>query len=167
MIRVIIDNFGNRHNDLFLIIESPWHLKIADSYFLYSFLEVSDEAFAQLDLSDDEVLVYAIVELLDYWIDRIKSIKQGQSKFIPFSLSDQCVEGMMLEKVKKGFKIKLVSTDKLLGHDVGKSNIDKQIVEGNIVFQNSESTEWLVSEEGIFNGLEWSKRELGLRQNDA
>ena len=162
MIR-LIDNFGSSHKDLFLIIDStPWHLKIADSYFLYDFLEISDEALKQLKLADNEVVKYAAIELLNYWIDRIKTIEKNQRKFVPFDLSDQYVGGMMLERIKRDFKLKLVWTDKIVGHNVSKSSLDHQIADEKIIFQDSEPNEWLISEEGIYNGFTWSKKQLAI-----
>jgi len=110
--------------------------------------------------NDDSKKKDSRLELLNYWTDRIKTIEQGQNKFIPFDFSDQYVGGLMLERAKKGFKVKLVLTLKIEGHDVSKSNLDKQITDQKIEFEDSNPTEWLISEEGIYNGLDWSKKEL-------
>jgi hypothetical protein len=152
MIRLIVDNYEGRHNDLFLIIDStPWYLKTADSYYLSDFLEINNDSSSKKDLS---------TELINFWADRIRAIEKGQRKFLPFDLSDQYIGGLLLEKSKQGYKVKHVWTNQIVGHNVGKSNLDRQIIDNNVEFEDSEPTVWIISEEGIFNGLEWSKREL-------
>ena len=100
------------------------------------------------------------IKLIDYWTDRIKSIEKGQAKFIPFDLWDEYIGGLRIEKTKLGYKIKLTSTDKIQGYGVGKSNLDKQIEESKLTFIEDEKAEWLISEQALFDGLEWSKNEL-------
>ena len=116
MLRLIIDTGAGRHKDLFLIIDSkPWHLTIADSYFLFDFLEINMEKQPYLNCHEEDVLKLAAVELLDYWLERIKAIQKGQTKFIPFDFSDQYLGGLLFEKVKNNFKIKLVCTNRISG----------------------------------------------------
>jgi hypothetical protein len=161
MIRVIIDKLGSGHHDLFLKIDAmPGYFVTADSYYLYDFLEISDSDFEKLNLKAGEALKYGTVELLKYWIDRINKIEKGQQAFIPFDLFDECVGGLLLEKTKLGFKIKRVTSDKIHGYNVGKSNLDKQIADNNVNFIEEGQVEWLIGKEALLNGLDWSIKEL-------
>jgi len=161
MIRLIIDKLGGGHDDLFLKIDPmPSYSKIADSYYLLDFLEISDTDLQELNLTENETLKYKAAELLRYWINRIKQIGNGQKTFIPFDLSDEYVSGLMFEKTKLGFKTKIVYTDKIHGYAVGKSNLDNQIENNKIEFIEEEHAEWLVEEDELFGGLDWSIREL-------
>jgi hypothetical protein len=161
MIRVIIDKLGSGHHDLFLKIDAtPDYSVTADSYYLFDFLEISDSEFEKLNLKEGEMLKYGTVELLKYWIDRIKHIEKGQQTFIPFDLSDEYIGGLLLEKTKLGFKTKRVTSDKIHGYGVGKSNLDKQIADNNVNFIGEGQAEWLIGEEALFNGLDWSIKEL-------
>jgi len=161
MIRLIIDTYGGSHNDIFVIIDSsPWQIKIVDSFFLFNFLEISDTELSDLNLSGEQSLKYGVTALLNYWVNRIKSIETGQVKFIPFDLSDQYVGGFWLKKVKNNFKLQLVWTKDIEGHSIGKSTLDKRISDDKLIFSESESGEWLISEEGLYNGLDWSIKEI-------
>ena len=44
--------------------------------------------------------------------------------------------------------------------EVSKSSLDNLLINDKIDFENSEETEWLISEEGVYNGLEYSKDEI-------
>lgn len=161
MIRVIIDKLGSGHDDLFLKIDTlPSYSKTADSYYVFDFLEISDTEFEKLNLKEGEILKYGIIELLRYWTDRIKQIEKGQKKFVPFDLWDEYIGGLMFEKTKLGFKVKIVYTDKIHGYGVGKSNLDKQIDDNKVNFTDEEQAEWLIGEEALFTGLDWSINEL-------
>ena len=161
MIRLIVDKLGSGHHDLFLKIDAmPEHVQIADSYFVFDFLEISDEKYKKMNFQDNQALIYGIIELLNYWKVRIRGIEKGQKKFIPFDLSDQYIGGLMIEKTKLGFKAKIVCTDKIQGLSIGKSNLDEQIFNNKIDFEDSTDKEWLISEESFFYGLDWSINEL-------
>lgn len=161
MIRLIIDKLGSGHSDLFLKIDAtPEHVEIADSYFLFDFLEISDEDFKKLDFQNNQALKYGVIELLNYWKARIKGIDKGQKKFIPFDLSDKYIGGLMIEKTKLGFKTKVVCTDKIQGFSIAKSSLDEQIVSNKIEFEDSIDKNWLINEESFYNGIDWSINEL-------
>ena len=161
MIRLIVDKLGSGKNDLFLKIDlMPSFLKTADSYYLFDFLEIAKTDIETLKISDEKILSYCAIQLIDYWEERIKSIEKGQIKFIPFDFSDEYISGFTLEKSKIGYKIKLVWTDKIQGYAVNKSSLDKQIKENKLIFTQDEKIEWLISEKALFDGLEWSKNEL-------
>jgi hypothetical protein len=161
MIRLIIDKLGSGHNDLFLKIDlMPSFSRTADSYYLLDFLEIDDFEIENLKINDDSVLSFGAIKLLDYWTDRIKSIEKGQAKFIPFDLWDEYIGGLRIEKTKLGYKVNLISTDKIQGSGVVRSNLDSQIEMSKLTFMVDEKAEWLISEQALFNGLEWSKSEL-------
>ncbi len=65
MIRLIIDKYGDAHHNLFLKIDGvPSTVKIADSYFLCDFLEISDEEIEKLNLQEGEIVKYCTLELI-------------------------------------------------------------------------------------------------------
>jgi hypothetical protein len=159
MIRLIIDKLGDGNNDLFLKVDSmPSYLKTADSYYLKDFLEIEDTVFE--NLKSEDVIRYDANLLVDYWHDRIKTIEKKQPTFIPFDLWDEYIGGLLFEKIKLGIKVKMVSTDKIHGYEVTKSNLDRLIEERRIEFNEEEMSEWLMGIDVIFNGLKWSKDEI-------
>lgn len=161
MIRIIIDKLGSGHDDLFLKIDAMVSFLItADSYYLFDFLEIKDSDFEKLNLEEDEKLKYGTIELIKFWKERIKKLEKGHQIFIPFDLCDEYIGGLLLEKTKLGFKTKRVFTEKIHGYGVGKSNLDQQIADNNVKFIEESQSEWLIGEEALFNGLEWSIKEL-------
>ena len=161
MIRLMIDSFGGGQMDLLLKIDTlPPHLVTADSYYLFDFLEIGTDDLKRINLQGSELLKYGAIELLKYWKERIKTIERGQKKFIPFDLSDQYIRGLMLEKTKRGFKTRIVWTGKIQGMSVSKTSLDQEISDSNVEFNDDEKAEWEISDEGIWNGLDWSISEL-------
>jgi hypothetical protein len=161
MIRLIVDKLGSGHKDLFLKIDAmPEHLQIADSYFIFDFLEIINEESKKSNSQSSYALNYGIIEFLNYWKIRIKGTINGQKTFLPFDLSDQYIGGLMIEKRKLGFKVKVVYTNKIQGFAIDKSSLDNEIKKNNIEFINSLDNEWLISEESFLNGLDWSINEL-------
>lgn len=161
MIRLIIDKLGTGHDDLFLKIDvTPSFSRTADSYYLFDFLEISDAEIDEQENSGTSILSFGAIKLIDYWTERIQSIEKGQVKFIPFDLWDEYIGGFEIEKSKLGYNIKLVSTEKLRGYAVSKSTIDAQIAEINFNFSQDIEAVWLIEEQALFDGLEWSKNEL-------
>ena len=161
MIRIIIDRLGTGHDDIFLKIDAmPSYSKTVDSYYLFDFLEIADNDIKKLDLEREEILRHCVDQLIDYWIERINIVDKGKNIFLPFDLCDEYTGGLLLEKRNNGFRIKMVFTEKIPGYGVGKSNLDSQIKENNISFDDELNVEWLLSEDSILKGLEWSKSEL-------
>lgn len=161
MIRLIIVKLGNGHDDFFLKIDLiPSCSRTADSCYLSDFLEIDDSEIEKLKSKDDSILAFGAIKLIDYWTERIKAIEKGQVKFIPFDLWDEYIGGLEIEKTKLGYKVKLSSTDMIHGYGVDKSNLDEQIKENKLTFTGDEKAEWLISEQALFDGLEWSKNEL-------
>lgn len=159
MVRLFIDKLGSGHQDLFLKINvTSENIAVADSYYLFDFLEISDEEYSKMNFQENQALKYSAHELLKFWKSRLEGIERGQKKFLPFDLSDQYIGGLMVESKKLGFKTTHVYTDKIVGSSVSKSNLDEIIL--NIVFEKSLSSEWLIGYESFFKGLEWSINEL-------
>jgi len=161
MIRIIIDRLGSGSKDMFLKIDAvPNYSKNADSYYLFDFLEIKDDRFTKLNLKDAQVLKYVAIELLKYWKERISNIKKEKQTFLPFDISDEYVGGLLLEKSKLGFIVKIVFTDQIHGYGINKSNIERQLIDKNIEFIFDGEKSWLIGEEAIINGLDWSLNEL-------
>ncbi len=138
----------------------PGHLLVADSYFLSDFLELDQNESPNLTDEDRAYSKYEATQLITYWINRIKAIQKGQETFIIFDLSDQYIGGLLVERVKRGFKIRSVYTDKLQGWGINKSCLDQAIIETAIDFKHSTEIEWLIGKEALFAGLNWSLNEL-------
>lgn len=161
MLRLIIDKLGDGHKDLFMKIDNmPSCIRISDSYFILDFLEIDEKEIKNQNITEDSILSFGALKLIDYWIDKIKSIEKGQVKFIPFDLRDEYIGGFDIENTKLGYKVKITSTDKIHGFEVCKSNIDKLVEENKSNFSQDDKFEWLISEQSIFDGLEWSKKEI-------
>ena len=175
MIRLIVDKLSDGHKDIFLKFDSaPTEVKIVDSYYLFDFLEISDTELESVDLKrmkefefreiiieENSILISVAKKLIDFWIERIKEIKKGETRFIPFDLSDEYIGGLLLEKNKMGFIIKQVYTTKIQGCEgLRKSNLDDLILERSVSFDIIEEEIVFIGEDALFAGLEWSKNEL-------
>lgn len=161
MLRLIIDKLGDGHDDLFLKIDNmPSFIGISDSYFVLDFLEIDEKEIKNQNITEDSILSFGAIKLIDYWIDKIKALESGQVTFIPFDLRDEYIGGLDIEKTKLGYKVKITSTDKIHGFEVCKSNIDNLVEENKLTFIQANKTEWLISEQSLYDGLEWSKKEI-------
>ncbi|MES2765518.1 MAG: hypothetical protein V4642_06615 [Bacteroidota bacterium] len=155
MIRFIFDKLGKGHSDLFIKIDNfPQKLFIADSYYLYDFLQVDFK-----NLKEESQPQETVIEFINFWIERVQNTENGQQIFLPFDLSDQYIGGLVLEKTKKAFKIKKVFTEEIHGYQVSKSNLDQLIIDRKVNFKTEES-DWLIDELQISAGLNWSINEL-------
>ena len=134
MVRLFVDKLGTGHNDMFLKIEDK--LSIADSYYLPDFLELEDEV--------DITISLLCSHLIDYWISLIKQIEKNKPLFLPFALSDQCVEGILVTNLKKGIQLKKVFSQNIQGYSINKS-ILKDFDYTTLNFEESSQTESLVS----------------------
>jgi len=161
MIRLIIDKLGTGHDDLFLKIDSiPSYSKTADSYYLLDYLEI-DFNSQENQHSNLEAIQIGSVELIKHWIEIIKSIEKGQTRFLPFDLWDEYIGGLLVEKTNLGFKTKIAFSDLIHGYEVNKSVIAKLIGDNKLIdFKFEEKAEWLIGEQALFEGLEWSIREI-------
>lgn len=157
MIRLIIDKYGNGHDDLFLKIDLlPTRLIIADSYYLFDFLELTQKEVSP----ENTILSYGAAKLIDFWEERITSLKYGNSTIIPFGMWDEYVDGIIFKKVKLGYKISLFTTQQICGYEISKSNLETLVCRRDIVFSNPEKIEWLISGASLKKGFELSKSEL-------
>jgi len=121
MIRFIFDKLGEGHSDLFIKIRNfPAKLFIADSYYLYDFFEDDFKNLQEESRAEDFV-----IEFINFWIERIQNLENGQKIFLPFDLSDQYIRGLMFERTRKAFKIKEVYTKDIHGYHVTKVILTK------------------------------------------
>lgn len=75
--RLIIDPLGDGHHDLFLKIDLiPSQLKIADSYYLFDFLEISQEEIKAIKQQQMTPIAYGALRLIEYWANRILSMSK-------------------------------------------------------------------------------------------
>lgn len=161
MIRLTFDKTGTGHDDLFLRIGTePAYLKTADSYYLFDFLEISDEEIKSKNLKGQQLLSFGLIRLLDYWTSRIASIEPGQCTFLPFDFSDEYVGGLLTEARATDFKLKPVWTDQIHGYAVGQSNLDAQIKNKNLLFKHEVEAEWIIDQQTLLDDLELSKKDL-------
>ncbi|MEM6264007.1 MAG: hypothetical protein AAGI38_15950 [Bacteroidota bacterium] len=159
MIRLFIDKLGTGHQDVFLKIDAmPSCLRIADSYYLPDFLEMDVSAIEQQN-NTSSVLAMGATQLIDYWMESIRTTPNGQEVFVPFDLSDEYLAGLIIRRTKLGYKVRMASTNQIRGYNVSRSTLDKQIRLHATSFEN-EDNEWLISEKALLEGLEWSKAEL-------
>ena len=161
MVRIFVDKLGSGHYDIFLKIDNlPTYTKTGDSYYLHDFLEISDEQLKNNNIKDGQILNYATIKLIDFWISRIDKAEKGTDIFLPFDFQDEYVGGLLLQETAVGFKIKVVYSDKVHSYEINKSIFDQVIAERQIHFIDEEKVEWLIGQDQIYHGLEWSKNEL-------
>eukprot|EP01133_Synstelium_polycarpum_P016563 gene16563-19681_t len=164
MIRLTFDKTGTGHDDLFLRIGTePAYLKTADSYYLFDFLEISDEEIKSKNLKGQQLLSFGLIRLLDYWTSRITSIEPGQCTFLPFDFSDEYIGGLLIEARATDFKLKPVWTDQIHGYAVGQSNLDAQIKNKDLLFKHEVEAEWMIDQQTLLGDLELSKKDFALR----
>ena len=159
--RLIIDPLGDGHHDLFLKIDvMPSQLKIAGSYYLFDFLEISQEEIKAIKQQQMAPIVYGALRLIEYWESRILSMSKGQTVFLLFDLSDQYVGGFRVTKVKYGYQFEEVFTEETAGYAVNKSTLDSVVSLTSLRTNKPSPSGWLISEERLREGLDWSKKQL-------
>lgn len=148
MIRVILDELGNGHDDLILKIDAmPAFTQTADLYYMADFLKLDPD---KIDKVPDDLGIEYIKYIKDKFV-KINNI----GTFIIFDISDQYIGGLLMSKGKKGLiKTTYVSTDKIHGYEIDKENIDRLIAEKQLIFEKE--NEWILSEVAIIEGLNWS-----------
>ena len=161
MLKLKIEDLGNGRDELILNIElTPNFSRTSDSYYLFDFLEIADDEIENQKLNYNSTLTYGAIKLLEYWTERIKSIKKNEVKFIPFDLWDEYIGGLLIEHTDLGYKIKLASTDQINGFGINKSTIDAQLEKIELDSSKNKNLEWLVSKSDILEGLERNRYEL-------
>lgn len=148
MIRVLIDELGNGHDDIILKIDAmPTFAQIGDLYYMADFLGLDPD---KIDKVPDDLGI----EYIKYFMDKFDKIGNSET-FIIFDISDQYIGGLLMTKGKKGLiKTTYVTTDRIHGYEIDKEIIDNLITEGNPIFDKER--EWLLSETSILEGLNWS-----------
>ncbi len=148
MIRIIFDEQGDFHSDIFFKIDaSPSFLQVADLYFVGDFLQEQIETKEQLMLA-----------FINYIETRILSADKEEI-FIPIDLSDQYVGGLLISKKNKELlKVKYSWTDTLHGFSISQNQVDQMMIDYNPVFKTN--GEWLLSLETVIKGLDWSRRKI-------
>jgi hypothetical protein len=161
MVRIIIDKMGGGHDDIFLKIDNvPTYIKKSDSYYLFDFLEISENDLIRNKISEIEALKFAAVELINYWNSRIGTVEIGKVIFLPFDFQDEFIGGLGLTTAEEGFNIKIVYSDQIHGYEVNKTVFDKVITDRQIKFIEEENMGWLMAYDELYNGLKWSLDEL-------
>ncbi|NVK03874.1 MAG: hypothetical protein HWD92_03580 [Flavobacteriia bacterium] len=150
MIRIIYDEIGDAHNDIFLKVDTgPPFLKVVDSYYLGDFLKQDFES------KEEVVLGY-----LEYFKEQILCLRDEQT-FIAVDLSDEYVGGFFISNgvksllKKKGvIRVEYGSTTKISGWGVNEETIAGQVDGCKDDF--SIDREWLISKDAIIDSLNWS-----------
>ncbi len=144
MIRVLFDQLGDSHSDLFIKLDAmPSLLIVSDSFFLEDFLEIVCETKQEV-----------ILEYIKYFK---KSVDQLADKelFVPTDLSDEYIGGLIIKNRKKGLvEITKSYNRNLYGWSITKSNIHSEAERYWTSFQKERI--FLFSKESIINGLDWS-----------
>jgi hypothetical protein len=144
MIRILFDEIGDSHSDIFLKIDAmPSYIHVADSYFLGDFLTNEFETKEEL-----------ILGYLDYFTKQILGLNEEQV-FIAFDLSDQYVGGLFMAKGKKGLlKVEYGWNKEIAGCGVSQESIETQVKENRKDF--TIDRDWLLSKDAVIDGLNWS-----------
>ena len=146
--RILFDELGGSHNDIILKIDTtPNFLQVADTYYLYDFLDVE---------SDEKIDV--LIGFINYFKNEILSLNDD-TRFIAFDLSDQYVGGIFVSESKKGLvKVVYGFSEKIAGYGTNKDMIANQVAEHRELFEIE--NEWEISRDSIIEGLDWSLRRI-------
>lgn len=150
MIRILFDEQGDSHGDIFLKIDAvPSFHQVADLYFLGDFLGSERKATTK-----EKVMI----EFIEYIKRRILSAGKEEI-FIPIDLSDQYVGGLLISKKNEELvKVKYVWTENFYGFGISLDLVDQMVSDDKPDF-NIER-DWLISTQEIIKGLDWSKRRI-------
>lgn len=148
MIRVLIDELGDGHDDIILKIDAmPTFTKIGDLYYMSDFLGLNPESIGKVP--DD-----LATEYVKYVQNRIENFQEPET-FIIFDISDQYIGGLLISEGKNGLlKAAYVNTDKIHGYEIDKESIDDLLQERQPDF-NKENN-WLLGINSVLEGLNWS-----------
>lgn len=105
-------------------------------------------------------IAYGALRLIEYWENRILSMSKGQTVFLLFDLSDQYVGGFRVANVKYGYQFEEVFTEETAGYAVNKSTLDSVVSLTSLRTDKNSPSGWLISEERLRAGLDWSKKEI-------
>lgn len=148
MIRILIDELGDGHDDIILKIDAmPTFAQIGDLYYMADFLRLDPDKIEKVpdDLG---------VEYLKYVKDRFNKLDESEM-FIIFNIQDEYIEGLLVSKKKKGLIHTYYGTTlDIHGYEIDKDVIDQLIKERTPKFERQ--GDWLLSIDSITNGLDWS-----------
>lgn len=148
MIRILIDELGDGHDDIILKIEGmPTFTRIGDLFYMADFLELDPEKIEKVpdDLG---------IEYIKYFRQKLDNINDSET-FIAFDISDQYIGGLIMTRGKMGLiKTTYATTDEIHGYEISNEIIDKLIIETMPKFDKE--GEWLLSKTAIIEGLNWS-----------
>lgn len=161
MVRIIVNKSISGQNEFSLRIDSlPIFKKTADTYYLFDYLEISDQELKDNKIDDEEVLNYAIIKLIDDWNNRVNTSEKGDLIFLPFDFQDEYISGILLKEINGRYKVRIVYTSELHGHEVNKTILNNILSERTIQFLSEENQSWNITCQQFNEGLEWSKNEL-------
>ena len=144
MIRILIDELGDGHGDIFLKVDAmPSFFQIADLYYMADFLELEE--------NNPIVIGAAYINYFLSFVDKLGSAPE----FITFDLSDQYIGGLLMSKLNKGLvETQYVVSDKTFGFEATCQGMDVLIKKRNPEFESERN--WRLSEASIVEGLNWS-----------
>ena len=148
MIRILIDELGDGHNDIILKIDAmPTFVQIGDLYYMADFLTLDPD---KIDKVPDDLGI----EYIEYVQNKLEKLGNSET-FIIFDISDEYIGGLLMSTGKKGLiKTAYVTTDKIYGYEIDQEIIDDLIKERKPIFEKDR--DWLLSKKSIYEGLSWS-----------
>ena len=153
MIRILFDEQGDSHHDIFLKVDiSPSFIHIADLYYVGNFLS----SCINYRMTKKELMI----EFINYIKTRIQN-SGGSETLVPIDLSDQYVGGLLVtRKTDDTIKVKYGFTEGICGFQIGVDSVDKIMNEQKLEFEIER--EWTMPISEIIKGLDWS---IGRIQN--
>ena len=148
MIRILIDELGDGHDDIILKIdEMPTFTQIGDLYYMADFLRLDPD---KIDKVPDDLGV----KYVNYVKDKFDKLDDSET-FIIFDISDQYIGGLLVSKSKKGLiQTCYGTTMDIHGYEIDKDVLDQLINKRTPKFERQ--GDWLLSIDSITNGLDWS-----------
>lgn len=148
MIRVLIDELGDGHDDIILKIdEVPTFSQIGDLYYMADFLRLDPD---KIDKVPDDLGV----EYVNYVKDKFDKLDDSET-FIIFNIQDEYIEGLLVSKKKKGLiQTYYGTTTDIHGYEIDRDVLDRLIQERTPTFERQ--GDWLLNMDSITKGLDWS-----------
>ncbi|QKZ13983.1 hypothetical protein [Spirosoma sp. KUDC1026] len=161
MIRILYDEHGGYHQDLFVKIEErPSRVLIADSTWLGSFFYPLDEDESTLLLDEEQRLIEErkdISRLINLWISLLTS--EQATCYLPVDLGDQSSSALQITKAKKLYQVREVYTEDIVDGTPEAYFLANQSA---VNWKTSDNYEWKISQKAILTGLNWSLARLEL-----
>jgi len=160
MIRILYDEHGGYHEDLFVKIEEwPPRVLIADSNWLGDFFDPLDESVLPID--DEQRLIENrkdISRLIQLWISLLTS--DQATCFLPVDLGDQSSSALQIIKAKKLNQVSRVYTEDIIyGTSEAYFLANQSVINWK---PSSDTCHWKISQKAILTGLNWSLVRLEL-----